>query len=237
MSSSFSEDTNNQKRIPRGAFSKEELELWAECRHESFWYRCLPFSVGGVLAVHTLTTLGVLKPHPRYGALFKNMGVVLLGYFAGKASYMETCKNKFRQRLPNSRMTNLLSGRGFNPEQNADMTAPAEVNKPEEDKPLRETYSSLDLNDQYLDNRPVSSTDDINTRIDSNQKPTLTYDELRAKNRADAKKDTNRFPRPWIKEPESEPEPTKSHYQSILDNNKKNNDGQKRNQYGDVLDS
>ena len=38
----------------------------------------------------------------RFGVMPKMVGGAIIGYFFGKASYMETCRDKFLTQLPNS---------------------------------------------------------------------------------------------------------------------------------------
>ncbi|CAH1267157.1 OCIAD1 [Branchiostoma lanceolatum] len=74
--------------------SPEEMQIFQQCRRESFFYRCLP--IGGVfgLATNRLLAAGFLKPG-RFGTGPKYMLAAVAGWILGKWSYMKTCENKF----------------------------------------------------------------------------------------------------------------------------------------------
>jgi len=85
----------------RVALTREEIAVLKECNRESFWFRCLPLGLTFIATTQLLVMRGVLKPHPKYGALFKNMGAGLAGFFIGRISYQGKCREKIL-RLENS---------------------------------------------------------------------------------------------------------------------------------------
>lgn len=97
--SDFSRDQTPEERVKlnlnRSDLSLEDLQIMKECNKESFWYRCVPFSMALIGSTQYLTYRGILKPHPRYGALFKNMAAGLGGFILGKISYLGNCQEKF----------------------------------------------------------------------------------------------------------------------------------------------
>jgi len=92
------------KRIP---LTSEEIAVLKECNRESFWFRCLPLGLTFIATTQVLIMRGVLKPHPRYGSLLKNMGAGLAGYLVGKVSYQGKCREKIL-RLENSALADSI---------------------------------------------------------------------------------------------------------------------------------
>lgn len=82
--------------------TEEEMRVFRECSHESFWYRSMPFSVVSMAVTQALIARGTLTASPRYGSLPKVAFAGFCGYLAGKMSYMKTCAEKFKS-LENSR--------------------------------------------------------------------------------------------------------------------------------------
>ncbi|KAM8969549.1 OCIA domain-containing protein 1 [Sarcophilus harrisii] len=87
--------------------TEEERKVFAECNRESFWYRSVPFSATSVLVTQGLITKGILSSHPKYGSIPKIAFACIMGYFAGKISYVKTCQEKFK-RLENSPLGEVL---------------------------------------------------------------------------------------------------------------------------------
>ncbi|XP_068961304.1 OCIA domain-containing protein 1 isoform X1 [Petaurus breviceps papuanus] len=81
--------------------TEEERRVFAECNRESFWYRSVPFSAASMLVTQGLIVKGFLSSHPKYGSIPKLVFACVMGYFAGKFSYVKTCQEKFK-RLENS---------------------------------------------------------------------------------------------------------------------------------------
>ncbi|XP_048864830.1 OCIA domain-containing protein 2 [Brienomyrus brachyistius] len=76
-------------------------EVWKtikECREESFWYRALPLSLASMAVTGGLIYNGVLKSSKRFGPFPKLALAGILGFAAGKASYVSTCREKFHTR-------------------------------------------------------------------------------------------------------------------------------------------
>uniref|UniRef100_A0A7N4NZY6 OCIA domain-containing protein 1 n=1 Tax=Sarcophilus harrisii TaxID=9305 RepID=A0A7N4NZY6_SARHA len=81
--------------------TEEERRIFAQCNPENFWYRSVPFSATSVLVTQGLITKRILFSHPKYGSIPKITFVCIMGYPAGKISYVKTCQEKFK-RLENS---------------------------------------------------------------------------------------------------------------------------------------
>ncbi|CAG9558042.1 unnamed protein product [Danaus chrysippus] len=173
-------------------FSPDEIKALEECDRESFYQRCVPFSSVFAAATYGCVKNGYLKPNPRFGAVPKVAFAVIVGYFVGKLSYQRACAEKLMA-LPGSYIGQLLrekkEGRGPNTSL-APRNSPAMFGATSDD-----IYSdagpgnSLDLDTD----RPLFSDDSYNPSSDSGpfpqtpgsapSQPTLSYDELRRKNR------------------------------------------------------
>ncbi|XP_053920743.1 OCIA domain-containing protein 2 isoform X2 [Cuculus canorus] len=68
-----------------------------ECKKESFWYRALPLSLGSMLVTQGLVSKGIFAASPRFGALPKMAIAGVLGFAAGKMSYIGECQKKFQK--------------------------------------------------------------------------------------------------------------------------------------------
>ncbi|XP_068134653.1 OCIA domain-containing protein 1 [Hyperolius riggenbachi] len=88
-------------------FSEEEARVLRECRTESFWSRSVPLSVGAMFATRALISRGYLTTSPKYGSIPKIVFAGFFGYMIGKASYINTCKEKLMA-LEGSRLAELL---------------------------------------------------------------------------------------------------------------------------------
>ncbi|XP_070612665.1 OCIA domain-containing protein 1 [Erythrolamprus reginae] len=73
----------------------DEFRVSRECIRESFLYRCLPFSSVAMMITHILVRRGVVTSHPKFGAIPKMAFAGICGWFAGKISYINVCKEKF----------------------------------------------------------------------------------------------------------------------------------------------
>lgn len=179
-------------------FSSDELRVLQECNRESFYQRCLPlstiFGVGTYMGVNS----GYLKPSPRFGAVPKVIGAVIVGYLMGKISYQGKCAEKLMA-LPDSKVGALLRNRryggGFS--QNSLTLEDHDLEKVLTDIPESEKYSDIS-NKGLMDldtDRPLSTgfddfrpnlddvqMDDIGLSPDRNLRST-SYDELRRRNR------------------------------------------------------
>nr|XP_023410815.1 OCIA domain-containing protein 1 isoform X3 [Loxodonta africana] len=81
--------------------TEEERRVFAECNDESFWFRSVPLAATSVLITQGLISKGILSSHPKYGSIPKLIFACIMGYFAGKLSYVKTCQEKFKN-LENS---------------------------------------------------------------------------------------------------------------------------------------
>ncbi|XP_026912273.2 OCIA domain-containing protein 1 isoform X2 [Acinonyx jubatus] len=81
--------------------TEEERRVFAECNDESFWFRSVPLAATSMLITQGLISKGILSSHPRYGSIPKLLFACIMGYFAGKLSYVKTCQEKFKN-LENS---------------------------------------------------------------------------------------------------------------------------------------
>ncbi|PNJ33031.1 OCIAD1 isoform 5, partial [Pongo abelii] len=81
--------------------TEEERRVFAECNDESFWFRSVPLAATSMLITQGLISKGILSSHPKYGSIPKLIFACIMGYFAGKLSYVKTCQEKFKK-LENS---------------------------------------------------------------------------------------------------------------------------------------
>ncbi|XP_059527651.1 OCIA domain-containing protein 1 isoform X2 [Myotis daubentonii] len=81
--------------------TEEERRVFAECNDESFWFRSVPLAATSMLITQGLISKGFLSSHPKYGSIPKLIFACIMGYFAGKLSYVKTCQEKFKH-LENS---------------------------------------------------------------------------------------------------------------------------------------
>ena len=92
----------------RNQLSPEEKRVMESCNSEAFWYRSIP--IGAFLA--SLTHLGVqrgfLRPSLNYGSGPKVILGGMLGYFMGKATYVNICADKFLVEAPDSHIADAV---------------------------------------------------------------------------------------------------------------------------------
>ncbi|XP_031641006.1 OCIA domain-containing protein 1-like [Contarinia nasturtii] len=186
-------------------YSPEELRAIRECGSEAFYYRSLPFSLGIGTTVYMAVKNGYLKPHRTLGPWPKVLALGFVGYIAGRVSYLGACKEKLMA-LPNSKLAEMLrrnagSGGGKNWEGGVMRDAAAATAlslAPFKSVPASgysdDYYQSSSLN---LDtSRPnysglddafqptMEGKNDLNEELKiPTRKNTVTYDELRQKNR------------------------------------------------------
>ena len=92
----------------RVELTAEERRVMAACNSESFWYRSLPgAALFGFLARSAVQT-GALRGHPTYGATPKMVVGGILGFFAGKLSYVTACREKFLTEAPDSNIAQAI---------------------------------------------------------------------------------------------------------------------------------
>ncbi|XP_020369866.2 OCIA domain-containing protein 1 isoform X2 [Rhincodon typus] len=184
--------------------TEEERRVFRECNQESFYYRSLPFSGMSMLGTQLLISRGVLSTSTRFGSIPKVAFAGICGYLIGKISYMKTCQEKF-MRLENSPLGDALrQGRrrfphphSYQKSEFSDSTV--EHLQPEVNSPI--TYSddynhsisdlkheSVPFSSTLSESAPtgiVDTTGATSPEIEESkpQRKSMTYDELRNKNR------------------------------------------------------
>ncbi|CAH0703649.1 unnamed protein product [Spodoptera exigua] len=178
-------------------FTPDELRVLGECNKESFFQRSLPLGTTFGLGAYYAVQKGHLKPNPRFGAFPKIALSVLVGYFIGKLSYQQACAEKLMA-LPGSYIGQLLRERkeqkigggsrstmgakpgttmfGANPSDIYSDAGPGSSLDLDTDRPL--------FNDDTY--RPGSSAPVPSPEVGT-RSPSLSYDDLRRKNRSDYK--------------------------------------------------
>uniref|UniRef100_A0A3Q1H190 OCIA domain containing 2 n=1 Tax=Acanthochromis polyacanthus TaxID=80966 RepID=A0A3Q1H190_9TELE len=97
---------------------REDLrKVWKECQEESFWYRALPFSLGSMAVTGGLIYRGIWKTSKVLGPFPKLAAAGIFGYAVGKASYVGTCRSKFKE-------LGIQDGPGFGPWTMGDRSGP-----------------------------------------------------------------------------------------------------------------
>ncbi|XP_078073313.1 OCIA domain-containing protein 1 isoform X2 [Mustelus asterias] len=185
--------------------TEEERRVFRECNQESFYYRSLPFSGMSMLVTQVLISRGILSTSARFGSIPKVAFAGVCGYLVGKISYMKTCQEKF-MRLENSPLGDALrQGRRTFQHQRSYQKSEFPDHAAEHLQPEVNTSSSYpsDYSDSShaepnFESVPFSSTlsDSAPTGIDDSpgapgpeieeskpQRKSMTYDELRNKNR------------------------------------------------------
>ncbi|XP_033642789.1 OCIA domain-containing protein 1-like [Asterias rubens] len=211
---------SNQGRHARGGrnadfqksyqMNEEEKRILLQCQSESFWYRALPLALGAGLLTQTLITRGTITTGTRFGrfgSLPKVAFGSIIGYMAGKISYVNTCKEKFL-RLENSPIGEMLrKGGGMPSGQGGSFGLQLPGFQSSNDDPVEGTsspqsnsdsYSSFNANDDYranidIDTSNVKTMDnhfdfELNNDADPEleaKRPemTKTYEDLRRENR------------------------------------------------------
>ena len=87
--------------------TEEERRVFAECNDQSFWFRSVPLAATSMLITQGLISKGILSSHPKYGSIPKLIFACIMGYFAGKLSYVKTCQEKFKN-IENSPLVEAL---------------------------------------------------------------------------------------------------------------------------------
>ena len=88
--------------------SPEERRVMESCTNEAFWYRSIP--IGAFLAslAHLGVQRGFVRPSLNYGSGPKVILGGILGYFLGKASYVNVCADKFLVEAPDSHIADAV---------------------------------------------------------------------------------------------------------------------------------
>uniref|UniRef100_A0A8I3WIC2 OCIA domain-containing protein 1 n=1 Tax=Callithrix jacchus TaxID=9483 RepID=A0A8I3WIC2_CALJA len=203
--------------------TEEERRLFAECSDESFWFRSVPLAATSMLITQGLISKGILSSHPKYGSipklifnrkrsyialqkeylrLFLGLSVAcIMGYFAGKLSYVKTCQEKFRNlensplgealRLAQARRRSSPPGHYYQKSkydsnvsgQSSFGTSPAADNIE-----MLPHYEPIPFSSSVNESAPTGITDHIVQGPDPNleespKRKKFTYEELRNKNR------------------------------------------------------
>ncbi|XP_053475201.1 OCIA domain-containing protein 1-like [Ictalurus furcatus] len=196
-SSEFTERTAETMPAALGAEytpTEEERKVFKQCDEESFWYRSVPFSASAMALTHMLVTKGKLTSSPRFGSLPKVLFAGMCGYFAGKLSYMKTCRQKFYN-LENSPIAEALRQRHRHHHRPPQFAGP-QPELSEDEKPQFEVFQSESVSDSppdlsYSDTTHSAPHRDLHTRAlreeeeegEEVKKKPILYEELRNKNR------------------------------------------------------
>ncbi|XP_032248930.1 OCIA domain-containing protein 1-like [Phoca vitulina] len=183
--------------------TEEERRVFAECNDESFWFRSVPLAATSMLITQGLISKGILSSHPKYGSIPKLIFACIMGYFAGKLSYVKTCQEKFRN-LENSplgeALHSALQSRQSSPSghysqkskydsnlggHSSFVTSPAADNI---EKEMLPHYEPIPFSASMNESTPTAITDHIALGPDPNpeespKRKNITYEELRNKNR------------------------------------------------------
>ncbi|XP_044536318.1 OCIA domain-containing protein 1 [Gracilinanus agilis] len=181
--------------------TEEERKAFIECNQESFWFRSLPFSATSMLVTQGLVAKGILSSHPKYGSVPKLVFACVMGYLAGKLSYVKTCQEKFK-RLENSPL-----GEALRLAQDAQLGSPGYLSEKSEFEPAHSSigasltseksekessfplYEPVPFSASLNESTPTGITDDnaqgpdTSTEENLSKKKVVTYEELRNKNR------------------------------------------------------
>ncbi|CAB0014778.1 unnamed protein product [Nesidiocoris tenuis] len=193
---------------PPVKFSNEELRVLQQCNRESFYQRSLPFSTLFGVATYWAVKSGRLLPNPRYGAVPKVAAAVTAGYLIGKISYQSICAEKLMA-LPDSRVGQILRNRRAGI---TDGPTGFTLGLPNEDQIVQnlspaDKYQDHSKNQLDMDfDRPTSSglDDTYRPRIDDFEiplpavrdgqpAPSVSYEELRRKNREEYEMQRNKL--------------------------------------------
>jgi len=225
-------------------FSPDELRVLKECNIESLVQRSFPIGTAFGVTTYIAIQRGFLSPSARFGAVPKVLAAVTVGYFLGKLSYQKACAEKI-MRLPNSRLAEALRLRkkgvffeSFAPDGGLSLAPFASSTDVYTDENMKShQQNSLDIDVERpsnfgLDDTYRPSLDSPDRNFNDNlpldpPKSTVTYEELRRKNREEHdKRLQSPFNRPLPREEApliNRPQPERDDQQ-----------GGARNKYGDV---
>ena len=174
--------------------SQDEMRVLRECNSESFYRRSVPISSALMAGTLYMIRTGRLQPGKRFGVVPKVAVAGIVGYFIGKVSYMDTCKEKLMA-LPNSEIGRMLRKQ----RSGGSVTEPgfAELAESPTEEPAdggRDTSRqdwSLPPRTEGLDDyyRPTVDTPGATGPLTTDDIPPAqsftTYEELRRQNRAE----------------------------------------------------
>ncbi|XP_039224213.1 OCIA domain-containing protein 1 [Crotalus tigris] len=167
----------------------EEYRVSRECIRESFLYRCLPISGFAMAITHMLINKGVLTGHPKFGAIPKMAFAGICGWFAGKISYINACKEKFMN-LKDSPLGEMLKNESRSKNQRIESSRGSYFS---ERAPATDTaqaprfYETVPFSSSMNESTPSGITDSVpqepETVEEAPKKKRVTYEELRNRNR------------------------------------------------------
>ncbi|XP_005096218.1 OCIA domain-containing protein 1 [Aplysia californica] len=192
--------TDNASAGPGGQpmqLTDEEKDVMRECERESFYLRALPMSAGAMAAAQMLVRSGRWQPHPTLGSFPKTAVLGAIGYLVGKIMYLPVCQQKILDRIPNSNLGVAVRKAKGIPDpaaQESEWEPPASPPK------LRDEYKSFDSNPpssssqpEGLDDRFRPSMDrEVKEREQQEEKKSITYDDLRRRNRQEYEDNMNK---------------------------------------------
>ncbi|XP_070804403.1 OCIA domain-containing protein 1-like [Pituophis catenifer annectens] len=167
----------------------EEFRVSRECIKESFLYRCLPFSTFAMVVTHILVRKGTLTSHPKFGAIPKMAFAGICGWFAGKISYINVCKEKFMN-LKDSPLGEMLKNESRSGSQRSEFSR--ESSFPErapapETAPRPRSHGAVPFSSSMNESTPTGITDGAPQEPASMEqapkRTRVTYEELRNRNR------------------------------------------------------
>lgn len=181
-------------------FSPDELRVLKECDTEALVQRSIPLGTAFGVSTYVAIQRGFLSPSARFGPTPKVVAAVCVGYFLGKLSYQQKCAEKI-MRLPNSRLAEALRRRkkgeffeNFTPDGGLSLAPFSSATDVYTDENLKaHQQNSLDIDVDRpanfgLDDTYRPSLDSPERNFNDNlpfdpPKSTVTYEELRRRNR------------------------------------------------------
>lgn len=227
-------------------FSAEELRVLKECDMEALIQRSIPLGTAFGVSTYVAIQRGILTAPGRFGPTPKVLTAIFVGYFLGKLSYQTKCAEKI-MRLPNSRLAEALRRRkkgeffeSFAPDGGlslAPFSSSTDVYTDENMKSHQQNSLDIDVDRPSnfgLDDTFRPSLDTPDRSFNDNlplepPKSSVTYEELRRKNREEHEK--------RLQGPFSRPLPrdeTPTIYRSPPERDESLQQGGAKNKYGDV---
>ena len=198
--------STNQIPDPVGKLTKEDLKLLDECNREAFYYRSIPG-----MAISSSLVLFANSRKPLANFKLALVGSAFLGWFLGKISYRSQCREKIiNSGLRSPFVDGVRKSAGLKPSELDDDATPIDFN-PSQGRKKWQTELEDDLSEknkpwQNLNQLPRMQDDDEYENDVKESKRSITYDELRARNRAGFQ-DHARFSRDYRTPPPSQFDP------------------------------
>ncbi|XP_025054119.1 OCIA domain-containing protein 1 isoform X2 [Alligator sinensis] len=189
--------------------TEDERRLLRECSRESFWYRSAPYSLISMFLTSHLMKRGVITTNSRFGVVAKLSFAGIIGYVAGKISYMPACREKFK-RLKTSPLTEFMqkgprciaddysakksqfadepSQSAFGPAPTTKVTLPSSYSDEHSSTDQFSNYEPVPFSASLNESSPTGITDrsdqePVLLQEETPKRKTVTYEELRNKNR------------------------------------------------------